>query len=69
MREHRVLVVDDEKLVCWSLSQMLAGAGYAVQSAMNGAEAREKFHDFVPEMVLLDVRLPDANGVDLLRHW
>ncbi|MEW6291507.1 MAG: sigma-54 dependent transcriptional regulator [Thermodesulfobacteriota bacterium] len=69
MREHRVLVVDDEKLVCWSLSQMLAGAGYAVQAAMSGAEAREKFHDFVPEMVLLDVRLPDANGVELLREF
>ncbi|MCK9296582.1 MAG: sigma-54 dependent transcriptional regulator [Desulfobulbaceae bacterium] len=69
MREHRVLVVDDEKLVCWSLSQMLAGAGYAVQTATNGAEARGQFHDFVPEMVLLDVRLPDANGVDLLREF
>jgi DNA-binding NtrC family response regulator len=69
MREHRVLVVDDEKLVCWSLSQMLAGAGYAVQTAMTGAEAREKFNDFVPEMVLLDVRLPDANGVELLREF
>lgn len=69
MREHRVLVVDDEKLVCWSLSQMLAGAGYAVQAAMSGAEARKKFHDFVPEMVLLDVRLPDANGVELLREF
>ena len=69
MREHRVLVVDDEKLVCWSLSQMLAAAGYAVQTATNGAEARGQFHDFVPEMVLLDVRLPDANGVDLLREF
>ncbi|RJX35088.1 MAG: sigma-54-dependent Fis family transcriptional regulator [Desulfurivibrio sp.] len=69
MREQRVLVVDDEKLVCWSLSQMLAGAGYIVQSAMNGAEARQKFQDFVPEMVLLDVRLPDANGVELLREF
>jgi len=48
---------------------MLAAAGYAVQTAMSGAEAREKFTDFVPEMVLLDVRLPDANGVDLLREF
>ena len=68
MRERRVLVVDDEKLVCWSLSQMLIGAGYAVQTAMSGAEARERLQNFVPEMVLLDVRLPDANGVDLLRE-
>ncbi|MBI5558004.1 MAG: sigma-54-dependent Fis family transcriptional regulator [Deltaproteobacteria bacterium] len=69
MREHRVLVVDDEKLVCWSLSQMLTGAGYAVQTAMSGAEARAKFTDFIPEMVLLDVRLPDANGVELLKEF
>ena len=69
MREHRILVVDDEKLVCWSLTQMLVGEGYVVQSAMNGNEARQKFHDFVPEMVLLDVRLPDANGVELLSEF
>lgn len=69
MIEHRILVVDDEKLVCWSLSQMLSGAGFVVETAMSGAEARKKFHDFIPEMVLLDVRLPDANGVDLLGEF
>lgn len=69
MIEHRVLVVDDEKLVCWSLSQMLTDAGFTVESAMSGAEARQKFHDFNPEMVLLDVRLPDANGVELLGEF
>lgn len=69
MREHRVLVVDDEKLVCWSLSQMLTDAGFAVQTAMSGAEARATFSEFNPEMVLLDVRLPDANGVELLGEF
>lgn len=69
MREHRILVVDDEKLVCWSLSQMLTEADFSVQTAMNGAEARRKFEEFVPEMILLDVRLPDANGVDLLSEF
>ncbi|MFH1218063.1 MAG: sigma-54 dependent transcriptional regulator [Pseudomonadota bacterium] len=69
MIEHRILVVDDEKLVCWSLSQMLTGAGFLVETAMSGAEARKKFHDFIPEMVLLDVRLPDANGVELLGEF
>ncbi len=69
MRERRILVVDDEKLVCWSLNQMLTEAGFAVQTAMSGADAREKFKNFEPEMVLLDVRLPDANGVELLGEF
>lgn len=69
MRERRILVIDDEKLVCWSLNQMLTEAGFAVQTAMNGVDAREKFKNFEPEMVLLDVRLPDANGVELLGEF
>ncbi len=69
MRKHRILIVDDEKLVCWSLSQMLMDSGFSVETAMSGAEDREKFKEFRPEMILLDVRLPDANGVDLLGEF
>ena len=69
MNKNRVLVVDDEKLVCWSLSEKLTEAGFSVDTALTGAEAREKFNDFNPEMVLLDVRLPDANGIELLSEF
>ncbi len=66
MKKHRVLIVDDEKLVCWSLNEVLSAAGFSVETALSGAEALAKFDTFQPEMVLLDVRLPDANGITLL---
>ena len=68
-KAHRILVVDDEKLVCWSLSEMLTEAGFKVETALTGAEARQMFDSFQPEMILLDVRLPDANGIELLSEF
>ena len=69
MKKHRILVVDDEKLVCWSLSEMLTEAGFQVETALTGADARSLFESFQPEMILLDVRLPDANGIELLSEF
>ncbi len=69
LQKRRLLVVDDEKLVCWSLREALSAGGFLVKTAMSGAEAREVFEDFSPEVVLLDIRLPDANGIDLLEEF
>ncbi|MEA3469670.1 MAG: sigma-54 dependent transcriptional regulator [Thermodesulfobacteriota bacterium] len=69
MKTHRILVVDDEKLVCWSLNEMLNDAGYTVETALSGAEALSRFDTFNPHMVLLDIRLPDANGIELLAEF
>ena len=68
-KTRRLLVVDDEKLVCWSLREALSDGGFLVKTAMSGAEAREVFESFRPEAVLLDIRLPDANGIDLLSEF
>jgi two-component system response regulator AtoC len=62
----RILVVDDERLIRWSLEQQLQRDGYAVQSAETGAEALRQVQADPPDLVLLDVRLPDTDGVDLL---
>jgi len=69
MKKNRVLIVDDEKLVCWSLSEVLVAAGFSVETALTGADALTKFDAFQPEMVLLDVRLPDVNGGSLLTQF
>jgi len=69
MQQERILVVDDEKLINWALVEMLEGAGYAVASAADGKEARQQFAQFKPAMVLLDISLPDANGMDLLQEF
>ena len=69
MREKRVLIVDDEKLVCWSLEQMLKDEGYEVRTALDGETARALFRSFNPDMIMQDVRLPDSNGLDMLREY
>jgi DNA-binding NtrC family response regulator len=69
MNQRRILTVDDEKLIHWSLASALSKAGYVVETAASGAEAREKFRSFRPDAVLLDIRLPDASGLDLLREF
>lgn len=61
-----VLIVDDEKLVRWSLRQRLEGAGYEVVEADTCEKAREVFSEKLPDLVTLDVRLPDGSGFKLL---
>jgi DNA-binding NtrC family response regulator len=62
-----ILVVDDEPLIRWSLSNRLSQEGYRVLEAGTAAEAREQRKDGV-DLVLLDFRLPDADGVEVLRQ-
>jgi DNA-binding NtrC family response regulator len=64
-----VLVIDDEPLIRWSLSEALTERGYAVRQASTGAEARQELEASVgqPLVVLLDLRLPDVVDLSLLR--
>lgn len=66
----RVLVVDDEALLRWSLAEMLSAAGYEVVEARDGREARLVFADsaHAVDAILLDLKLPDASGLQLLRE-
>ncbi|MCA9772283.1 MAG: response regulator [Myxococcales bacterium] len=65
-----VLLVEDEKLLLWSLGRRLREAGYEVLGAGDGREALDFITgpDQTPiDLVLLDVVLPDASGLDLLK--
>jgi two-component system OmpR family response regulator len=62
---HRVLVVDDEPNIVDVLSMALRFQGFAVDSAATGAEAIAKVGEFRPELILLDVMLPDMEGFDV----
>src|SRR3974390_1743102 len=68
MPSEKVLIVDDEKLVRWSLRQKCEEWGYRVLEADNGAAALKVAHNESPNLVLLDVRLPDASGIDILEQ-
>jgi DNA-binding response OmpR family regulator len=62
----RVLVVDDEPVVVNSIRKTLARKSYKVEEAFSGREAMERIMADNFDLVLLDMRLPDANGLDLL---
>jgi DNA-binding NtrC family response regulator len=66
----RVLIVDDEALLRWSLAEMLSGAGYQVVEARDGREAQRAFADAEHpiDAMLLDLKLPDASGLQLLQE-
>jgi two-component system, NtrC family, response regulator AtoC len=61
----RILIVDDEKLIRWSLRQRLEAAGYEVVEAEDGAEGLERCREDV-DLVILDFRLPDTDGISLI---
>lgn len=65
-----VLVVDDEALIRWSLSEGLADAGYDVRNASSAAEAWAELAACAstPLVVVLDLRLPDVSDFSLLRR-
>ena len=68
MRKTRILVVDDEHLIRWSLEQNLTKQGYDVVQAGSGEEALKMVKDDPPAMVLLDIQLPGINGLEVLEQ-
>jgi DNA-binding NtrC family response regulator len=64
----RVLIVDDEPLIRWSLGELLAGHGYTVSDVPDGGSAVRALTGggLLPDLVLLDFRLPDSNDLKLL---
>lgn len=68
----RILVVDDEPLIIRALRASLTAAGYEVRTATTAAEALEGAAVWSPDAVVLDLRLPDGDGVSVcrrLREW
>ncbi len=64
-----IVVVDDEELLRTWLRENLVGVGYAVETAGTGEEALRLVENTDPGVVLLDLRLPDADGLDLLARF
>jgi DNA-binding NtrC family response regulator len=69
MSTGRILVVDDEADIRSLLEEILSEEGYDVASAANAAQAREQRAASNPDLVLLDIWMPDADGISLLREW
>jgi DNA-binding NtrC family response regulator len=65
----RILVVDDEPDIRRLISEILQDEGYQVSTAENAAEARELKKTTAPNLILLDIWMPDSDGITLLREW
>lgn len=65
---HRVLVVDDEEYLTDLLSTSLRFQGFEVAIAANGFEALSQVGSFNPDLILLDVKMPDIDGIEVCRR-
>lgn len=63
-----ILLVDDEPDILWALSNVLKEKGYFPITAQNGKEGLKKLEEEQPDLAVLDIRLPDMNGIELLKQ-
>jgi DNA-binding NtrC family response regulator len=69
MAKAHILVVDDEPDIRTLVQEILEDEGFAVRSADGAGAARRAIRDERPDLVLLDVWMPDADGISLLKEW
>ena len=65
---YKIMVVDDQRSTRLALVQVLANAGYPVIEADSGASAIERFQLELPDIVLLDIEMPDQDGYSVARQ-
>jgi DNA-binding response OmpR family regulator len=64
----KILIVDDQAVMLRLIAHPLEGAGYQIATAMTGVEALQKIQSEQPDLIILDVMLPDASGIDICRR-
>jgi len=69
MRKKKILIVDDEKLIRWSLGEKLSEWKLEVVDAEDGKSALQLAEEETPDLVMLDVKLPDKKGTDVLKEF
>lgn len=67
-RKGKILVIDDEELIRWSFEKEMEKEGYKVITSKSGEEGLEFFQRECPDLVILDVKLPGMNGLDVLKE-
>ena len=64
-----ILLVEDDSFLRKGLNELFEREGYQVTAAASVKEANNQLHDSAPDLVVLDVTLPDGNGVELCQRW
>ena len=70
-KHSKVLIIDDEKDICFLISEILRDENFIAESAINSDEAIKKFNDLKPDLIILDVWLGKSklDGLDLLKQF
>lgn len=68
MQSKKILVVDDDPYILMSLEFLMKKAGYTVMIARNGNEALSGIKDHQPDLILLDIMMPDVDGYSICKH-
>ncbi len=63
----KILIVDDDKNICEVINMYLQSSGYQTKIIYDGKAAIDAFQDYKPNLVLLDVMLPNISGIDVLK--
>ena len=69
MSRGNILVVDDEADICRIVEEILSDENYEVSTALNAQAARTAYNARHPDLVLLDIWMPDTDGISLLKEW
>ena len=64
----KILIIEDEKALCETVAIYLKKVGYLVESALNYDKAEEKISFYVYDCVIVDLTLPDGNGLDIIKQ-
>jgi len=66
--EDRILIVDDEELICRLLAQKLTSEGYSCVTAHSGREALSRFYKDTFSLIISDIKMPEMDGIELLKR-
>lgn len=63
----RILIVDDDRLICSTVKDILENEGYEIILAFNSDEAIAKSTDIIPDLIILDLNIPTAGGIEVCK--
>jgi len=63
---NKVLIVDDDPRICWMLNEALKDEGYNILTARDGRSALRTVVEENPQVMVLDIKLPDISGLEVL---
>jgi len=64
----KILIADDEKELCLALKQIIQSKGHDIYCAYDGKQALEQYYEVSPDLLILDVMMPERNGFDVCRE-